>query len=148
MTVCLAPDAEAVRCSFAIDRYVAPTAPIRVLVLAGEIDLMSYPSLEVAMDALLYGAPDGATAHLVVDLAGVTFCSARGHSLLEAGARRARRAGVGYTLAGLSPHLRRIVALWAGEHVVRFGDVAAAVTAIRARQALSAEVIVAGAGPS
>jgi anti-anti-sigma factor len=80
---------------------------IVVLRVFGEIDLLSYPLLHTALDAALFGAVDQPTSHLVVDLAGVTFCSARGFTLLADTARAAAACTVDYALSGGDVHLER-----------------------------------------
>lgn len=104
-----------------------------MLRVAGEVDLLTIPVLQAAVDHQLDRRP----AHVVVDLTGLQFCSARGMGLLvHAGATAAER-GVDYVLAGMPPQLDRVWGeLWPRELPARYPSTAVAVTAIRADHAL------------
>jgi anti-anti-sigma factor len=115
-------------CSWGLDTEFGPVGPILVLRVAGEIDLGTIPVLEHALAT----AVDQRPASLVVDLAGVGFCCARGFAVLAAAAAAAHTNGTGYALSGMSLHLDRIATLlWSERRCVRYRSAAAAVTAIR-----------------
>ena len=76
-------DPVACSCELAIEP--GPGGDILVVRVAGEIDMLS---LHVLRDALSVAA-DRNPADLVVDLAGVTFCSVRGYALLADAVRTA-----------------------------------------------------------
>lgn len=80
------------------------TVTIRVV---GEIDLLTYPTLQLVLDAALFGTVDQPTGHLVIDLSGVTFCSARGLALLAHTAQTAAAAAIRYHLTGCPPPVIR-----------------------------------------
>jgi anti-anti-sigma factor len=106
-----------------------PTGEITVLWVAGEVDLGTISVLESALERSLGRRP----AHLVVDLARLRYCSARGVSVLVHGGASAAERGVGYVLCSLSAHLDRTwERLWPGELPTRCGSAAAAVADIRA----------------
>lgn len=130
----------AVSCS--AESWRCPGGDIVVLHVAGEIDLLTDPTLRAALDAVLDGAVDRATRHVVVDMAGVTFCGVRGFALLADTGRVAAARGTGYAISGLAPHLQRHAQLlWTGGGAVgraairRYRSAATAVTAIRADRA-------------
>ena len=101
--------------------------PVTVLWVVGEIDRFTQSAAETALDVVLQHAPGA----VVVDLAGLTFCSVNGLRLL--GGPTATTGGHAYVLAGLSPHLQRATALlWDPGLPVRYPHTAAAVTALRA----------------
>ena len=75
--------------------------------VVGEIDLLTYPRLQLVLDAALFGTVDQPTGHLVIDLSGVTFCSARGLALLADTAQAAAAAAIDYHLAGCPPQVIR-----------------------------------------
>lgn len=77
---------------------------VMVLRLAGEVDLTSVDLLRTALGSVLGQRP----AHLVVDLAARTFCSARGFTVLSQGWDVALGNGTGYAVAGTSPRLDRV----------------------------------------
>lgn len=104
-----------------------PCSSVTVLSLFGEIDTCTQSTAETALDAALDHAPGPA----VIDLSGLTFCSACGFGLL--GAPTGTVAGHSYVLAGMTPHLQRAAAvLWRREHPTCYPHTAAAVTALRA----------------
>ena len=118
----------ATACSCNLDTETGPAGPIQVLRVSGEIDTLTRPLVQTALDAVLAQTPQD----LVIDLAGVRFCSVRGFALLAAAAHTARAAGIGFVLSGLTGHLDRIATLlWPEEHFIRYRSVAAAVTALR-----------------
>lgn len=82
-------------------------------------------------------ASDQRPAALVVDLAGVTFCCARGfHTLLADTAAITQTIGILDGVSGLSPHLQRIadmLPMW--QRCTRYRSAAAASAALRGEQA-------------
>lgn len=80
-----------------------------VLRVAGEVDLCSAPRLAAALDAAL--AADEPSGELVVDLAGVSFCDARGLAVLVEAHHQALRADKRLVLAHPSAMLRRLLAI-------------------------------------
>jgi anti-anti-sigma factor len=113
-------------CEFAVEP--GPGGDIVVVRVAGEIDMLS---LHVLRDALS-AAADRNPADLVVDLAGVTFCSVRGYALLADAVRTAQSRNTGFALCGLASHMDRVATLLEFEEgCVRYRSVAAAVHAIR-----------------
>jgi anti-sigma B factor antagonist len=114
--------------SWELDTELGPAGPILVLRVAGEIDLLTVPVLQHALDA----AVDQRPKDLVVDLAGVVFCCVRGFALLATAAATAHTNGIGFALSGVPPHVDRIATLlWPEQHRLRYRSAAAAVTAIR-----------------
>lgn len=108
-----------------------PISPILVLRVTGEIDILTVPRLRTALTAALEQVP----RDLVVDLAGVRFCCARGFAVIAKGALTAQRDGTRYCVSGLSDHLDRIATLlWPVQEFARYGSAAAAVSAIRVEQ--------------
>lgn len=102
---------------------------ITVLRVAGEVDLCTLPNLQVALDSSLKRRP----AHLVVDLAQVTFCSIRGLHLLTQTGHTAAEKTISYAVSGVSPHLDRIWSLgWDGDLPIRYRSIVIAVATIRA----------------
>lgn len=116
-------------CSCTTEFLSSPTGEIIVLRVGGEVDLLTAPELEAALDDTLDQRP----AHLVVGLAGLRFCSARGMGLLiRAGATAAER-GIGYAVCSVPRLLDRVWGeLWNGELPACYPSIAVAVTAIRA----------------
>lgn len=82
----------------------SPAGEVVVLCVAGEVDLNTLGLVEDALAAALSRRP----AQLVVDMAGVTFCSCRGFRTLLDGSGIAAGHGSGYALSGASPHADRI----------------------------------------
>lgn len=78
-----------------------------------------------ALDSCLALRP----VHLVVDLTGPRFCSARGMALLADTSRAATSAGIGYSLAGCRTSLERVlILLWGSARVPRrYHDTAEAI---------------------
>lgn len=102
---------------------------IIVLRVGGEVDLCTLPILRAALDDGLNQHP----AHLVVDLTRMSFCSARGLTVLTQTGRTAAEKETGYAVSGTSPQIDRIWPLvWDDDLPVRYRSTAAAVTAIRA----------------
>lgn len=115
-------------CSCELETERGPAGPILVLRVAGEIDLLTVPAFENALDAVVDKRP----GDLVVDLAAVVFCSARGFAVLLDAAATAQTNGTNWVLSGMHPHLDRIATLmWPEPHCLRYRSAAAAVSAIR-----------------
>lgn len=103
------------------------TGEIVVLRVAGDVDLATLSVLEWALASSIARQP----MHLVVDLAGLEFCSARGMSMLFRAGVTARERGFGYAISNVPPHLDRIwQTLWPDELPPRYRNVGTAVTAI------------------
>lgn len=119
--------------------YACPGGSIVLLRVAGEIDPLTQPALHAALVAGLDGALDRTVRHLVIDLAGVTFCCVRGFALLAdtAAAAAATGTGTGYAISGMPAHLQRYARLlWADQAPIpRYRSAAVAVTTIRREQA-------------
>lgn len=121
----------AVEWSCITDSFFTPAGEIIVLKIRGEIDLVTLPMLEAALNAHLDQEP----AHLIVDLAGVTHCSVWGMALLVTTAGYAAGQGVGYAVSGLPAWLDRIWRIFfTARFPVRYQSAAAAVTTIQARR--------------
>ena len=103
-----------------------PGPPLTVLCMVGELDSCTQLLAENALGA----AVDLAPGPLVVDLAGLRFCSAYGLALLAT--PTGTTGGHAYVLAGLTPSLRRVTGLlWPADRPVRYPRAAAAVAALR-----------------
>ncbi|ALE80723.1 hypothetical protein WY02_22530 [Pseudonocardia sp. AL041005-10] len=73
--------------------FSSPRSGLTVLTVRGEVDTLTAPRLETALDELLDLAPDGDGRDLAVDLEGVTFLASSGLGVLIHTARRAARDG-------------------------------------------------------
>jgi anti-anti-sigma factor len=113
----------------AIESLPCAAGEIIVLRVSGEVDVCHVPILQAALDAGLDRRP----AYLVVDLARMTFCSARGLDLLTQTGRTAAENATGYAVSGVLPQTARVWTLcWDDDRLpVRYRSTAAAVTAIR-----------------
>ncbi len=121
-----------VTASFTAEALPAPAGEIIVLRLGGEVDLLTVPELAAALD----GSLDQRPAHLVVDLARLQFCSARGMGLLVRADVTAAERRIGYAISAIPRRLHRIWnQLWQAEMPPCYPSTAAAVTAIRAASA-------------
>jgi anti-anti-sigma factor len=94
------------RCRCSIATLLSPAGDIIVLRVAGDVDLGSFAVLDAALDDVLDRRPD----HLIVDLAGLTFCSSRGITAIARTARASAANGTRYSVSGASPLVAR---LWA-----------------------------------
>lgn len=111
-----------------LESWPAPAGEILVVRVSGELDLLTRPILA----ATLVEAVSRGSAHLVVDLAGTTFCCVRGFGMLAETGFTASARGASFALSGLSTHRDRILAMLLPDRDrVRYRSVAAAVTAIR-----------------
>lgn len=130
----VAREASPVTCSCTAESLSAPAGEIVVLRVGGEVDMLTLPELAAALD----GSLDQRPAHLVVDLARLRFCSARGMGLLVRAGATAVERGIDYAVCCVPAQIDRVWGeLWAAELPVRYPSAAAAVTAIRARHARS-----------
>ena len=112
---------------------------IVVLRVAGEVDVATLPAVEWAFSRCIARRP----RYLVVDLAPLEFCSARGMSLLFDTGVTAREQGFGYAISSVPPHLDRLwQKLWPDELPSLYPSAAAAVLAIRARLARTRSSVV------
>ena len=119
------PTAGGTRLSCRLELLRCPGRPVTVLSLFGEIDICTRSTAETAVAAALDHAP----GPVVVDLSGLTFCSARGVGVFAAW--NSTVDGHDYVLAGIPPHLQRITTLlWTARHPDCYPHTAAAVTAV------------------
>lgn len=96
-------------CSYTEASLFSPAGEIVVLRIAGEVDLSTIAALQATLAGNLARGP----CHLVVDLAGLTFCSARGAALLVEAGHIAAAQGTGYTVTSASGSIVRIwMLLW------------------------------------
>jgi anti-sigma B factor antagonist len=117
-------------CSFACTTQSLPhaTGEIIVLRVAGEVDRCTLPILHAALDESLDHHP----THLLVDLAWMTFCSARGLDLLTHTGHTTTETATRFAVCGVAPHIDRLWTLiWEGDLPIRHRSIAAAMTAIR-----------------
>ena len=97
--------------SCTIESLQCATGEVIVLRVAGEVDLCTVPVLHAALDAGLDQDP----AHLVIDLALLTFCSLRGLDLLTQTHRIATAKATGYAVTSMPRHINRVWALGWGD---------------------------------
>jgi anti-sigma B factor antagonist len=108
-----------------------PTGSIALLRMAGDLDMLTLPLVCAALVTAVETCP----ADLVVDLSEVRFCGVRGFALLAATARVTATSGIGFAVAGMGAHLDRAATrIWSDSCLVRYPDIAAAVTAIHRKQ--------------
>lgn len=92
----------------------SPVGNIVVLRVAGEIDLTTIALMQSALN----GAVSVRQDTLVVDLSGVTFCSARGLEVLIEAAALAAGHGIRYAISGASAQVQRTWSmLWPADHL-------------------------------
>lgn len=115
-------------CSFccSTESWLCAAGEIIVLRVKGEVDLCSLPILQAALGECLEQHP----AHLLVDLAGMTFCSAQGLDLIiQTGCTIADTTS--FAVSGVPPRIDRVWTLvWDGDLPIRHRSTAAAMTAI------------------
>lgn len=117
--------------SCTIESLQCATGEVIVLRVVGEVDLCTVPFLHAALDAGLDQDP----AHLVIDLALLTFCSLRGLDLLTQTHRIATAKAIGYAVTSVPRHINRVWALGWGDALPScYHGTAAALTAIRAAE--------------
>ena len=85
-------------CSCSATSIAAPAGEVLVLRVVGEVDLLTIDVLQGALTSSLARGP----CHLMVDLAELTFCSARGMGLLVQAGRTAAEQGTGYSVTAAS----------------------------------------------
>lgn len=76
-----------------------------VIALHGDLDIATAPDVRERLIAALRRA----TAPVIIDLSGVTFCDANGLALLIAARRRARHDGLGLVLAAPRPPMVKLL---------------------------------------
>jgi anti-anti-sigma factor len=128
------PRGDPVRCTCSTTSMSSPTGEsIVVLQVAGEVDLSTVDFLATALTAVLRQRPD----HLIVDLAGLSFCGACGLTVLADAGVTAARDGTCY---GISADSRLMVRCWSrfwikSEQPTQFPTCSAGVSAAWARSA-------------
>ena len=97
------------RCWWRVRALSGSSGEIVVLSVAGEVDLCSIGVLRAALDRAWSSRP----AYVLVDVAGLSFCSARGMAELVAAGRPVAGTATGYAVSGVSPVMQRCwSALW------------------------------------
>lgn len=121
------------RCWHSVTSLPSPEGDIVVLRVAGEIDVATVAFLQRSLSSVFSRGP----AHLVADLAGVTFCCARGLAVIVETAGDAAARGIGYAVSGAAPQADRIWALlWPADQVpTRYPTARDGVLAAMTRQA-------------
>lgn len=118
-------------CTCELHTESGPTGSIVVVRVAGEIDILTIPTVHDA----LAEAVDQRPADLVIDLSAVGFCCVRGFTLLATAARAARISGIGCAVSGMTSHLDRVASmLWPEHGCIRYRSVATALSGIRMDQ--------------
>lgn len=111
-----------------IESVLCAAGEIIVLRVEGEVDLCTLPILQAALGDSLDHHP----AHLLVDLARMTFCSARGLDLLTQTGHATAGQATSFAVCGVSPQLDRIWSLvWEGDLPIGHRSTAAAMAALR-----------------
>ena len=122
--------------SCSAERVSSPNGTIVVLRLSGEIDLLNHLELRLALTDSINGKP----RFLIVDLARVTFCWAKGLALLVETQALATANGSGYVLSGLPASLQRhCTVLWGDTVPTHYRTTAMAVSAIRTGELVAAD---------
>jgi anti-sigma B factor antagonist len=100
---------------------------IVVLRVVGEVDLRTVAVVQAALEQGLAADP----AHLLVDLAAMTFCCARGLDLFTQTAHRTAGKATSFAVSGVSPQIARVWTLgWDGDLPSRHYSIATAMTAV------------------
>lgn len=86
---------------------------VRVIVLAGEIDLYSAPKLKQEMAMLL----ESGIRQVIIDLSSVEYLDSTGLGVIIGGLRRIKEKNGSLSLVGLSPLIRRVI------EITRLNDV-------------------------
>ncbi len=121
--------------SCATESFPCGAGEIVVLRVSGEVDLYTLPTLQTALDHTLDQHP----AHLVVDLAQMTYCSGRGLALLAQARHTAADNAISYTVSGALPHIDHLwTLLWDSDLPLRRRSTTAAVMAIWAAEVRTA----------
>ena len=111
-----------------VESWASSDGEILVVRVSGELDMLTRPIVAAMLAETVSRAP----RHLVVDLAAMTFCCARGFALLAETALAAATRDVTFTLCGLTAHHHRVATMLLPDlGVIQFRSVADAVTAIR-----------------
>jgi anti-anti-sigma factor len=115
-------------CCCDVESWASSDGEILVVRVSGELDMLTRPIVAATLAEAVSRAP----RHLVVDLAAMTFCCARGFALLAETALAAATRDVAFVLSGLTAHHHRVATMPLPDlGVIRFRSVADAVTAIR-----------------
>ena len=115
-------------CCCDVESWASSDGEILVVRVSGELDMLTHPIVAATLAEAVSRAP----RHLVVDLAALTFCYARGFALLAETALAATTQDVAFTLSGMTAHHDRVATMLLPDlGVIRFRSVADAVTAIR-----------------
>ena len=115
-------------CCCDVESWASSDGEILVVRVSGELDMLTHPIVAATLAEAVSRAP----RHLVVDLAAMTFCCARGFALLAETALAATTRDVAFALSGLTAHHHRIATMLQPDlGVIRYRSVADAVTAIR-----------------
>lgn len=123
------PGEDTAGCSCDTESWESAGGEILVVRVVGELDLATQPQARAALDDAVARTP----RHLVVDLAGVTFCSVRGFALFAETGFAAADRGIAWAFSGLSGQHRRILATVGRDGPeMRYPSVAAAIMTIRA----------------
>ena len=115
-------------CCCDVESWASSDGEILVVRVSGELDMLTRPIVAATLAEAVSRAP----RHLVVDLAAMTFCCARGFALLAETALAATTRDVAFALSGMTAHHDRVATMLLPDlGVIRFRSVADAVTAIR-----------------
>jgi anti-anti-sigma factor len=120
-------------CSFccSTESVLCTAGEIIVLQVEGEVDLCTLPILQAALGDSLDHHP----AHLLVDLAQMTFCSARGMDLLTQTGHTTAGQATSFAVCGVSLQLDRVWSeVWEGDLPIGHRSTAAAMTTLRAAE--------------
>lgn len=125
-------DDVSVLCSCHTSSMHTPAGEITVVRVFGDVDLSTEHVLRAALTAARRRRP----SHLVVDVAGLGFCSVRGLALLALAPTEPAALRAEYLLSGVEPHMQRHLGLLgpASTLPVRYPSAAAAVLAAMAQQ--------------
>jgi anti-anti-sigma factor len=118
-------------CSFccSTESVLCTAGEIIVLQVEGEVDLCTLPILQTALGDSLDHHP------ALVDLAQMTFCSARGMDLLTQTGHTTAGQATSFAVCGVSPQLDRIWSVvWEGDLPIGHRSTAAAMTALGAAE--------------
>jgi len=87
-----------------LDITLKPAPPGVTVQLAGHLDAVTAPQLELQLEELFHADP----TPVVVDLGAVAFVASAGLRVFLAGAKKARRAQRVLALCGLQPQVRQV----------------------------------------
>jgi anti-anti-sigma factor len=74
-----------------------------IVVVSGRLDGLTAPVLDEKL-----GAAIGATAHTIIDMAGLDYVSSAGLRILLKAAKQAKARGVRLALCAMHPHVREV----------------------------------------